>query len=119
MPKQSIVLVTGYIDANESLSAPINVNAGDVVALMMPDAWTYAELSFQISADDVTHFDVYERDGDEVRVKVTPNAVLLIERELLMAASSLRLRSGSRSRPVVQAARRDFSLALVVVGPTP
>lgn len=119
MPKQSIVTVPGWIEAGESLSPPIDVSAGDVVALMMPDQWTYAELSFQISADNVTHFDLYERDGDEVRIKVTGGGVLVIERELLLAASTLRLRSGSRTRPVTQAARRDFFIALVVAGPAP
>ena len=110
------------IPSGQALSNPleISVNLG-AVRIVMPDAWTSASLSFQISGDGgVTYQDLFHAvqtaQGSWTTYEVTlspivPNTSLLLP-SVGANVGWLKLRSGTRSQPVNQAADRTFTLVL-------
>jgi hypothetical protein len=108
------VLLGPVIEAGESLSAGLDCSSGSIVRLTMPAGWTPANLTFAISSDGQGYNDLFTLDGTEVMIPVTPGSAVVLSplNEYLKAVAWLKLRSGSRSYPVAQAARREFAVAI-------
>jgi len=110
------------IEQGESLSLPIELNAGDLVRVTMPAEWTTAPLTFQFSTDGQGFNDMFFLDGHEVMIKtVVPGSGVIIPQEFARAIQFIKFRSGTRGKPVPQAARREFAMAVRKgeVTPTP
>lgn len=102
---------TAVIANGASVSGDVDLGGRKIVAIVMPDAWTAAALTFQASPDGVTYYNVY--DGPT-------------ERNLIVAASYysalniadwvgirwLRIRSGTAGTPVNQGGARTLTLVL-------
>ena len=110
------VLNGPIIEAGESLSAGLDCTAGNIVRLTMPAAWSGANLSFQISSDGNGYNDLVTMDGKEIVIPVVPGSAVVVAplSDFLKAVAFLKLRSGTRSWPVPQAARREFAVAVEV-----
>lgn len=120
----ALTLIAGpVIAAGESLSAAVDCSAGAILRLTMPQAWTAANLTFQISADGVTYADAYTVDGREALIPVVAGSTIVVAtaenlpgtRSLppdLRGATWLKLRSGPASHPVPQMAQRIFQITL-------
>ena len=120
----ALQLIAGpIIAAGESLSAAVDCSAGTIVRLMMPQAWTAANLTFQVSADNVTYADAYTVDGREAMIPVVAGSTIVIamadalpaaraEVPDLRGATWLKLRSGPASHPVPQMTERTFQITL-------
>ena len=102
------------IAAGESLSAPLDVTAGNIVRITMPGAWTGMLISFQISTDGVFFNDYYNGRGQELVMAVVPGVAVAIISELAHPVAHLKIRSGTRDEPVVQPEQREFALAVEV-----
>lgn len=103
--------VTGLIHAGESLSEPINVT-GTLHLIAMPIEWTPANITFQISPDGVTFFDLMTADNTEVMFNITAgSAVNVAPGSPLDNKTFIKVRSGSRDHPVVQSGDRTFIFA--------
>ena len=122
----ALQLIAGpVIAAGEWLSAAVDCSAGNIVRLMMPPAWTAANLTFQVSSDGTTFADVYSVDGREVMIPVVAGSTIVVDVNTaalqmggtppdLRGATWLKLRSGPASHPVPQAAERSFAITLQI-----
>ena len=81
--------------------------------LFTPAAWDNALLTFQVSEDNITFRDLFDRDGHEIVRAMGINRAINIDPSLTNAALYLKLRSGQRDEPTAQTADRVFTLALV------
>ena len=110
MAQEEITVVSATITAGESLSSIIDCNHKTILAILMPQEWTPANLSVQISPDGETFYDLFGEHGGEVSINVTPGTAVtgLAHLPVIM----LRFRSGMRAAPVIQEAERTFSIML-------
>jgi hypothetical protein len=104
-------LVTATIPSGQSLSNGIDLSAGTAIFVHMPGSWTPALLSFQISADNVTYGDLVDTAAKEVSINITPGTVVKAN-WIPALAGWLKIRSGSRSMPVVQSISRAFVVSV-------
>ena len=107
------------IPAGEALSNAVDcatgATLGALVAIICPPDWTSAGgLTFQVSLDNASWHDLYDRDGREVIAAVTPNAIVVVSEERSRAAKWLRLRSGTRDQPFPQPQARPFQIVMAV-----
>jgi hypothetical protein len=108
------------IHAGQSLSDPVNCGGLWLLRTVMPDAWTKAPLTFQVSVDGVDYNDLYRMQdavgsyvGYEVVVPdVAAGAVFTSPSGIGGPVNWIKLRSGTRNIPVAQAADRAFRLVL-------
>jgi len=102
------------IAAGQSLSFGLDCTSGRLVRITMPAAWAGANLSFQISTDGTFYNDLFSIDGTEIIIPVVAGTAVVVAQlgAALEAIQFLKLRSGSRSYPVVQPAQRDFAVAV-------
>jgi hypothetical protein len=110
----SLVIINGpIIQAGESLSAGVDCSAGPIVKLTMPGNWVDAVLTFQTSSDGVMYNDMFMPNGIELAYTVIAGTGIFVPR---LITGFLKLRSGTRDRPVVQPQLREFAVALDVAG---
>ena len=109
------------IASGASLSNSINLNKMDGVkkvglrlfGIVIPSAWTAANLTFQTSYDGVTYQNLYDKDGSEETVTVTDtDTSIWLNPATFAAVPFLKIRSGTSGTPVNQAAARDILLVL-------
>lgn len=104
------------IAAGQSLSGVVDLHGLPIVALITPNPWTSAAITFQAcEAEDGTFADVYGDDGNEVTIaaanipagakRVIVNHAVL---EKLAAVRYLKLRSGTGGVPVAQVGDRTI-----------
>src|SRR4029077_10995835 len=95
--------VNATIMAGQSLSASVNVSAGNVgiKRIAMPAAWKSAWLTFQISYDNVSFRDVYWPNSTPVVVTLMPGATVVTDADVWQAAY-FKFRSGTAIAPVIQ-----------------
>jgi hypothetical protein len=99
--------------ANESLSDGADCSAGDIVRLTIPQEFTDANLTFQISSDGNFYNDLYDVRGNEVTIPVKPDSAVVIQGEVWgRAINYLKIRSGTRAHPVKQEV--DCKLAIAI-----
>lgn len=108
------------IPAGQSLSPPLQISAGlKIVRIGTPDAWDVAPITFQISLDGIGYLDLFHvaqtHEGAwtpyEVNVPfVVPNSILLLPPGAGANIGWLKIRSGTGSKPVNQAADRTFAI---------
>jgi hypothetical protein len=107
------ITVTATIPAGQSLSDVINLSEGAAVFLHMPQAWTPAQLTFQISPDGV----IFNNAADltttrEIAFNVLPGTSIRLPGEWESAATGfMKLRSGSSTNPVAQIADRTIIIS--------
>jgi len=104
------------IAAGESLSAGIDCTGGNILRLTMPAGWDNANITFQISSDGNGYNDLYNTDGEEVTLPVRLGAAVVLGQfgDYLKAIAFIKIRSGTKSHPVVQTEQRDFAIAIEV-----
>jgi hypothetical protein len=110
-PRKASTTVT--ILAGQALSSSGDLTAGNVAAILFPADWTDANITFQISDDDTTWYDLYDNQGHEVLRPVGPFRAVMIDPSLTQAALHVRIRSGPAANPVPQEADRDIKLVLI------
>ena len=110
MPLEIIPVV---IHEGESLSDPIDCTNGRIVKLTMPHDWTSAIISFQTSSDNAGYNNIYHPDGREVQCVVNPGGAII---GVDLIAGWVKIRSGTSGQPVPQPERREFAVAIDVVG---
>lgn len=98
------------ISSGQSLSAAVAVGAGVVTALIMPSAWTAADISFQGSIDGVSFYDLYDAYDGEVTAKVAANRYVSIEGINFAGLTFLKMRSGPGAAAVNQGADRAITV---------
>jgi hypothetical protein len=106
----AIVILEGpKILAGESLSNGLDCSAGTIFKLTMPFTWTHADITFQTSSDGNGYNDILHTNGLEISSAVYPNTAVI---GLGLVRGFLKIRSGSRDRPVIQTEDRTFAVAI-------
>lgn len=107
-----IVTRTATIAESASLSDAIETDGSAVVGIVMPAAWTAANLTLQASADDTTFSNVYDEQGNEKTVIASTSRYILLNPADFLGANSIKVRSGTSGTAVNQAAARSVIVIL-------
>lgn len=101
-----------------SLSGEINLGGAMPGAIIMPAAWTAANLTLQVSPDGgVTYYDLYDDAGNEITITAAASRMILFDTIAQLIAigegSRLKIRSGTSGTPVNQGAARTLYVVSV------
>ncbi len=107
-----VITKIATIAASGSLSDPVHVNGDFVGRIIMPAAWTAAVLTFQLSRDGVTYHDLYDTDNSEISLSLTVSRIYRLDPSNWTGIQWLKIRSGTGSSPINQAAERQIILEL-------
>jgi hypothetical protein len=108
-PYAEPVIETATIDSGKSLSDAITLDpAHYAFAIAMPDSWTAANLTFQVSHDGATWKDLYDDEGNEVLVYAAASRMIRLYPEEWAAFKYLKIRSGTSGSAVNQGADRTL-----------
>jgi hypothetical protein len=108
-----------FIGYGSSLSTVVDTGDDLVVGLIIPDVWTSARVSIQVSTDGALFHDLFDFDlGDrtsasEVVFNVTLGVMVAIDPNTLLMARYIKLRSGTRDEPVDQAETCSFGVVTI------
>lgn len=102
--------IAATIANGAALSDAIALNGNHVDGLVLPAAWTAGALTFQVSLDGATYYDLYDTAGSEVSYTVTAGKAVPLAMSALRGWDYLKLRSGTTGTPVNQGADRAFTL---------
>lgn len=101
---------TATIANGASVSGTIDLKGRPLVGIFMPSAWTTATITFQISRDGTTWYDLYNSFGDELVAQAAASRFIAFSPNELLAARYMRLRSGTSASAVNQGAARTLYL---------
>jgi len=101
------------IASGASLTNTINLAGLRLFAIAIPDGWTAADLTFQMSLDaGETWINLYDQNGVEVTVVANGSTYVSLDPVTFSPIQYLRVRSGSSTTPVAQTAERSLKLIL-------
>lgn len=110
---QQQVVVDVVIANGQSLSAAIDLGTRRLVGIVIPAAWTAANLTFQAGPAADAIVDLYDGGGTEKAVTVGGAArFIALNPADWLGVRHLKLRSGTTGVPVNQAAARTVKLIL-------
>lgn len=96
-----------------SLSSEIKITEETITGIVMPSAWTAANITFAAAASEGgTFVPVYDAAGTELEVTAAASRFIAISPDALRAARYLKVRSGTSGSAVNQAAERSIVLVL-------
>lgn len=100
------------IASGASLSDAYDVGPNSKVAgIVMPSAWTAANLTFQVSNDDSTYSNLYDDGGNEVTVTAAASRYIAFDADTQRnfdGVKYLKIRSGTSGSAVTQASERTL-----------
>lgn len=102
------------IASGTAVSGAAQVNGQMIDGLILPAAWTAADITFQVSLDGITYSDLFDGYGNQVAIAAVASRAIALPIGLLRAWDYVKLRSaavGVPATPENQAADR----AIVVV----
>jgi hypothetical protein len=100
------------IAAGESLSDGIDCSAGEIVRITVPQEFTDANLTFQVSTDGNLYNDLFNDEGEEITITAQPDSGIVISGRWVRSIAFIKLRSGSRDHPVEQREACKFAIAV-------
>jgi hypothetical protein len=101
------------IPAGQSLSDAADLRTSTLVMILIPTTWADANVSFQVSDDNVTFYDLFQTLGLELQRAALAGTAIVINQADTQGAVYFKVRSGSRGVPIVQSA--DQVLTLITV----
>jgi hypothetical protein len=100
------------IAAGESLSDGIDCTSGNIARITVPQEFTDANLSFQVSSDGNFYNDMYDSRGDEITISAKANTGIVVSGDWVRTIAFIKFRSGTREHPVQQKQDCRFAVAL-------
>jgi hypothetical protein len=109
----SLQIVDGpTIAMGESLSDGVDCSGGEIVRITVPQEFTEANLTFQVSSDGNLYNDLYDAKGKEITVDAKPDVGIVIIEPWRHAIGFIKLRSGTRAHAVKQKEACKFAIAV-------
>jgi len=106
---------TATIANGAALSDAVYVHGSVVVGIRMPAVWDAANLTFQVSMDDVTYLDAYSSAGAEHVVTVTGvDTHIWVDPSAFAGYRWIKVRSGTTGTPVNQTTGANARLILLI-----
>ena len=81
--------------------------------ILLPDAWTAASITFQVSADGTNFRDLYDENGNEIIYPAAANRAVIVNEPDMKRHNYLKIRSGTSSTPVNQGADRIITVVKI------
>jgi hypothetical protein len=106
----SVIYKTATILAGQSLSSPIDCTTGAPIIIFIPHEWTPSHLTFQVSADGSSFYDLFDHNTFEVALNAVPGTCVRLGPG--WTGLFFKLRSGSREHPIAQEADRQIVIML-------
>lgn len=103
---------TVSIAAGESLSDAIHLEFSRLDHILMPATWTAASLTFSVSFDGTTYYDLYN-EGTEYSVTAGVDRAIILNKDLFRGIRYIQVRSGTSAAAVNQVAQADLQLVSV------
>ena len=100
------------IAANESLSDGADCSAGSIVRITVPQEYTKANMTFQVSTDGNFYNDLYDVHGEEITVAAQPDSAIVVHERWTKSINFIKFRSGTRAHPVKQNVECRFAIAI-------
>lgn len=100
------------IPQGESLSEGIDCSSGEIVRITVPQEFTDANLTFQVSSNGELYNDLFDDEGNEITIAAQPDSGIVISARWVRSIAWLKLRSGTRDHPVVQRNECKFAVAV-------
>ena len=94
----------------ESLSGAVDLNGMALVGLIMPAAWTAANLTVALSIDNSTYNNLYDSNGNEYLITAAASRRIIVPASDLPAVKWLKIRSGTSGAAVAQGGARVITL---------
>lgn len=101
------------ISSGTALSDEIVCEGKRLAGIVMPAAWTAADLTFQGSVDGSRFVDIHDDSGTEETVTADADRYIPVNPALWEGVQRIKVRSGTSAAPVNQAADRSIQLVLV------
>lgn len=95
-----------------SLSSAIDLGVRSPVAILMPDDWDDADLTFDGSIDGVSFRPLFRDDGGEVTVVAVAGSWVVLQPVMFCSVRYLKVRSGPTDTPVPQSSARTLLLII-------
>ena len=106
---------TATIANAASLSDAVYLHGEVLVGIRMPAVWDAANLTFQVSMDDVTYLNAYSQAGAEHVVTVAGASLhIWVDPTDFAGYRWIKVRSGTAGTPVVQDTGQDARLITLV-----
>jgi hypothetical protein len=102
--------VSATIANGASLSGAVALSGRAAIRILMPGSWTTANLTFQVSMDDATYYNLYDSAGNEVTVAAAAAIAIVLDPATFCGCAYLKIRSGTSGTPINQAADRALSV---------
>lgn len=102
--------LSGSINLNGLTDAPHGLR---LFGIVMPAAWTAANLTFQASFDGgTTYVDMYDYNGLEVVATASTSRLIVLDPVVFASIPLLKIRSGTAASAVNQGGDRTLTLVL-------
>jgi hypothetical protein len=99
----ALTIVDGpTIALNESLSDGVDCSAGTIVRITVPQEFTPANLTFQVSSNGDLYNDLYDNEGEEITLVAKPDTTIIIPAIWARSIGFIKIRSGTADHPVEQ-----------------
>jgi hypothetical protein len=98
------------IASGGSLSGGVDLGEETLVGIIMPSAWTAADITFQVSNDNVTFYNLYDKDAEVTLTSPDASLAVAIDPVNLYPWQYVKVRSGTAATPVNQADARSITL---------
>jgi hypothetical protein len=108
---QMVETTTVTIANSASLSGAVDLKGRKLVAIIMPDAWTAASMTFQGSIDGTNFFNVYD-GATERALTVAANYYSALAIGDWVGFRYIKIRSGTAGTPVNQGGARVITLVV-------
>jgi hypothetical protein len=109
-------VLSASISSGSSLTGALNLGGLRLFAIVIPSAWTSANLTFQMSPDaGTTWVNIYDINGNELTAVAAASECIVLTPVSFSSFQYLRIRSGTSSSAVSQAADRSLQLLLRAV----
>ncbi|RXG91571.1 hypothetical protein [Bradyrhizobium zhanjiangense] len=112
----SLQIIDGpTIPAGESLSEGVDCSAGQIVRITVPQEFTQANMTFEVSSDGALYNAMFDPRGNEITITAKPNSgIVVVGEPWVRTIGWIKLRSGSRDHPVSQREACKFAIALEI-----
>ena len=104
---------TATIANAASVSGGVDMGTGRLAQIVMPAAWTAADITLQVSFDNVVWSNLYDKDAAEYTIKAAASRAVLVPLSDMLSVRYIRIRSGTAASPVAQGASRALTLVMV------
>ena len=100
------------IAAGESLSDGADCSSGEIMRITVPQEFTPANLTFQVSSDGNFYNDLFSSNGEEITVVAKPSTGIVVPEAWTKSINFIKFRSGTRGYPVRQNVDCKFAIAV-------